>query len=133
MPYRLRLFSALIATDHDTTQGVGHRAAEYPLDDLPEDMPDGTASGSVRRVVVFRDDDGMERPATPGEEDEGFAAISERMRVIAYEETPACPRCGLKARGQAQPSPVRITMEGPVCFGCWTHEEQQDLPPELRG
>jgi hypothetical protein len=132
MTYRLRLFrpeQLVVATDHETTVGVGRYAAEFPLDDLMETAPDGSAQASVRREVVYRDLAGGERPATAEEEQEVFEALAERMAEVSEQEAPACSRCGNKPAEHEQPVyPVRLTAEGPVYLACWTPEEREDLP-----
>jgi hypothetical protein len=129
VPYRLRLFSGeqlLVTTEHETTEEVGRRAAEFPLGELMEERPDGSPGASIQREVTYRDEAGQERPASPEEQDEVLFALSERASEIGEAQVEPCQRCGLRRPEHPEPHyPVRGTREGPIYFSCWTPEERE--------
>jgi hypothetical protein len=136
MPYLMRLFNAgrlHISTAHDTPAAVGRWLAEYPIGELLEERPDGSGGTNCTTEVVYRDESGGEREATREEKDEVYAAQMSRLHDVWREEAPSCCRCGRKAHEREDAGPERITAKGPVCFACWTPEEREDLPSELRG
>jgi hypothetical protein len=131
MPYRLRLFDGdtdrlLVTTTHDSLEGAGVRAADFPPDELMKQAPDGSGSASIRREVTVIDEEGNERPATHDEEEAVFEAIGKRMEENAAAAAPPCLRCGLRPLDHPDPYPVRGNLEGVIYFACWTPEEKDE-------
>jgi len=118
---------ALVTMLCETPIETGQRAAAFPIDEWAEQESDRVSEG-LRHEIRYRGEDGVERPATPEENDGFTAALGDGFIENARRENPPC-RCGRRIEDHDRPYPLWAKSEGPVCFECWTDEEHKRAGP----